>query len=49
MFFVGDKSKVIDVDAPDLNKYPLFAEALRYEAILQPGDVLFIPGVCANI
>ena len=35
-----------DVDAysPDLKKHPLFARvAIRYEALLEPGDVLFIP------
>ena len=32
------------MDDPDLEKYPLFPRADRYETELQPGDVLFIPG-----
>ena len=40
----GDKSEVLDVDSPDLTKYPEFAKATRYECELESGDVLFIPG-----
>lgn len=40
----GDKSLVLDVDQPDLKKFPLFGKATRYEATLSSGDVLFIPG-----
>ncbi len=40
----GDKSEVLDVDNPDPEKYPEFAKATRYECILNPGDILFIPG-----
>ncbi|XP_068715407.1 HSPB1-associated protein 1 homolog isoform X3 [Montipora foliosa] len=28
---------------PDLSRFPTFASATRYEVILQPGDVLFVP------
>ena len=40
----GDKSEVLDIDNPDLNKFPRFTQATRYEGILQAGDILFIPG-----
>ena len=40
----GDKSEVLDVDNPDLTKYPEFAKATRYECELEPGNILFIPG-----
>ena len=43
--FLGDKSEVLDIDNPDIEKYPLFPCADRYETELQPGDVLFIPGL----
>jgi len=39
-----DKSEVLDIDSPDPNKFPDFHHATRYECVLQPGDVLFIPG-----
>lgn len=41
---LGTKSEVLDVDKPDLEKYPLFAKARRYECHLKAGDTLFIPG-----
>jgi hypothetical protein len=31
------------LDAPDLEKFPLFRQATRYECILEPGELLFIP------
>ena len=42
--FSGDKSEVLDIDNPDLNKFPDFARASRYECYLEPGDILYIPG-----
>lgn len=33
----------IDIDNPDLEKYPLFAQAEPWEAHLKPGDVMYIP------
>ena len=44
LYMIGDKSLVIDVDSPDLEKYPLFTKARRYECQLNPGDGIFIPG-----
>jgi hypothetical protein len=43
LYMKGDKSQVLEVDTPDLEKYPLFAKAKRYECILEPGDAVFIP------
>lgn len=42
--FLGSKSEVLNIDSPDLDKYPLFAKARRYECFLEAGDALFIPG-----
>jgi len=39
-----DKSKVLDIDSPDTELFPEFYKALQHECVLQPGDVLFIPG-----
>ncbi|KAG0031799.1 hypothetical protein BGZ81_000569 [Podila clonocystis] len=39
---LGNTSQV-DVEHPDLLRHPLFAEAEYVEAILGPGDVLYIP------
>ena len=44
MRFSGDKSEVLDIDNPDLKRYPEFVKAMRYECELEPGDILFIPG-----
>lgn len=44
MYMLGDKSLVTNVDEPDLEKFPLFAKAKRYECELLPGDAIFIPG-----
>ncbi|XP_053328256.1 tRNA wybutosine-synthesizing protein 5 [Spea bombifrons] len=44
LYLSGDKSEVLDVDNPDLVKYPLFSQARRYDCVLEAGDVLFIPG-----
>jgi ribosomal protein L16 Arg81 hydroxylase len=33
----------VDCEAPDLERYPLFGKATKYETILEPGEVLFIP------
>ncbi len=45
MLFVGDKSEILDIDNPDMDKFPLFNKATKYECQLEPGDVLFIPGM----
>ena len=45
LYLNGDKSEVLDIDNPDLSKYPKFAEAIPFECYLEPGDVLFIPAM----
>lgn len=45
----GDKSEVLDVDSPDLEQFPQFVKAKRYECVLEPGDLLFIPGRCLHL
>ncbi|KAL9848737.1 tRNA wybutosine-synthesizing protein 5 isoform 3-T3 [Geothlypis trichas] len=45
MHVTGTKSEVLDVDNPDMEKYPLFVKAKRYECVLEAGDVLFIPAL----
>jgi len=46
MYMVGSTSEVLDIDRPDLARFPRFAEALKHriEFILNPGDMLFLPG-----
>lgn len=34
----------VDVEAPDLDKFPRLANAKGYRAVLEPGETLFIPG-----
>lgn len=45
LYLSGTKSEVLDVDNPDLEKYPLFVKAKRYQCVLEAGDVLFIPAL----
>lgn len=45
LYLNGDKSEVLDIDKPDLKKYPEFIKAKRYEHCLDPGDILFIPAL----
>ena len=45
LYLTADKSSVLDIEQPDLAKYPLFSNALRYECELNPGDVLYIPAL----
>lgn len=44
----GDKSEVMDIDNVDTAKFPEFLNARRFECELQPGDVLFIPGIACE-
>ncbi|MEQ2181624.1 tRNA wybutosine-synthesizing protein 5 [Goodea atripinnis] len=44
LYLNGDKSEVLDIDAPDLKQFPEFVKARRYDCVLEPGDLLFIPG-----
>lgn len=45
LYLTGDKSRVTNIDQPDLDKYPNFIHAKRYECVLESGDVLFIPAL----
>jgi tRNA wybutosine-synthesizing protein 5 len=45
MDLTGDKSQVLDIDNPDCNLYPKFLLAQRYECIMEPGDIIFIPAL----
>ncbi|XP_034042775.1 tRNA wybutosine-synthesizing protein 5 [Thalassophryne amazonica] len=45
LYLTGDKSEVLDVDCPDLKQFPEFVKAKRYECVLEPGDLLFIPAL----
>ena len=33
----------VDFDEPDLKRFPLFKEASGLEAIVAPGEILYIP------
>jgi hypothetical protein len=43
----GPPNSMVDPDAPDLERYPRFAEALAHAQVaeLAPGDALFIPAI----
>lgn len=43
----GQAVSVVDFDAPDLDRYPRFAEALAHgqDTVLEPGDAIFIPSL----
>ncbi len=43
----GQAVSLVDFSAPDLERYPRFAEALRHarSAVLEPGDAVFIPSM----
>ncbi len=41
----GTASAVLNVDAPDLAWFPRFAKAVKWEGILEEGEVLFIPAM----
>ncbi|KAL3853893.1 hypothetical protein ACJMK2_013192 [Sinanodonta woodiana] len=45
LYLNGDKSEVLDIDNLDEKKFPLFSHTERYEGILNPGDILFIPAL----
>ncbi|XP_076854508.1 tRNA wybutosine-synthesizing protein 5 [Brachyhypopomus gauderio] len=45
LYLRGDKSEVLDIDYPDLEQFPEFVKACRYECVLEPGDLLFIPAL----
>ena len=43
----GQPSSLVDVDAPDLARFPRYAEAARHARVadLGPGDVLYVPSL----
>jgi hypothetical protein len=43
----GQSISLVDLDAPDLDRYPRFAEALAHaqSALLEPGDAIYIPSM----
>ncbi|KAG8462863.1 hypothetical protein KFE25_001636 [Diacronema lutheri] len=43
LFHPCDRQTSLDLRAVDLAKFPKFADAQPLEAVLQPGDVLFLP------
>lgn len=45
LYLSGDKSRVLDIDTPDLTTYPRFAHVTHHECFLEAGDVLFIPAL----
>ncbi|KAM4608418.1 tRNA wybutosine-synthesizing protein 5 [Polymixia lowei] len=45
LYLSGDKSEVLDIDSPDLERFPEFVKAQRFECVLEPGDLLFIPAL----
>ena len=45
LYLSGDKSEVLDIDHPNITKYPRFQQVTRYECFMHPGDVLFIPAL----
>lgn len=46
LYFYGTSSSaVLDIENPDLDRFPLFAKANKIECVLHPGDVLFIPAM----
>jgi tRNA wybutosine-synthesizing protein 5 len=45
LYLDGDKSQVVDIDNPDELQYPLFSRATKYECLMEPGDILFIPAL----
>ena len=38
-----DRQSQVDLYAPDLARFPRFAEARPFEAVLEPGELLYIP------
>jgi hypothetical protein len=43
----GQPSSMVDPDAPDLDRYPRFAEAMRHALVaeLEPGDAIYMPAL----
>eukprot|EP00730_Choanoeca_flexa_P018559 TRINITY_DN9029_c0_g1_i3.p1 TRINITY_DN9029_c0_g1~~TRINITY_DN9029_c0_g1_i3.p1 ORF type:complete len:683 (+),score=127.18 TRINITY_DN9029_c0_g1_i3:81-2051(+) len=52
LYLDGSSSAVVDVEQPDLVKFPKFAVAMQHaiELVLEPGDMLHIPALwCHNV
>ena len=45
LYAEGTASAVLNVDEPDLERFPLFAKACQWQGTLKEGDVLFIPAM----
>ena len=45
LYLDGDKSRVVEIDQPDLTLYPDFVRATPWDCIMEPGDILFIPAL----
>jgi tRNA wybutosine-synthesizing protein 5 len=45
LYLDGDKSLVLDIDNPDISAYPNFRNVERFEAVLEEGDIVFIPSL----
>ena len=45
LYMEESSSRVVDVDNPNLEQYPLFPLAQQHECFLNSGDVLFIPAL----
>ena len=45
LYLSGDKSRVLDIDSPNLSTFPRFSRVTCHECHLEPGDVLFIPAL----
>ncbi|XP_071455376.1 hypoxia-inducible factor 1-alpha inhibitor-like [Hetaerina americana] len=43
VFHPHDRQSQVDFDRPDLNRFPKFREVRGQEAVIGPGDVLYIP------
>ena len=41
--YLSSDEAIKDIDAVDLAEFPLFAKATRYETVLHPGDMVFVP------
>jgi hypothetical protein len=42
-YLAGVNNCNVDAEAPDAQRTPLFARALRYETVLEPGDLIYSP------
>ena len=42
LYLQKEKSPIVDIDNPDWDKFPKFANAIRWECFLEPGKQIFI-------